>query len=67
MLLKLTSGPLNIIWQICVAYLNNLDDAEYLAYLTDRFDESRPIFFGGDFNSILDPKKEPKLNRYRFI
>ena len=62
LLLKLTSGPLNIAWQLCVAYLDNLDNVDYLNLLTKKFDENLPIFWGGDFNSILDPEKDPKLN-----
>ena len=60
--MKLTSGPLDIAWQVCVAYLDNLDNVEYLNFLTKKFDENLPIFLGGDFNSILDPEKNPKLN-----
>ena len=42
LLLKLTSGPLNIDWQLCVAYLDNIDSVEYLNLLTKKFDGNIP-------------------------
>ena len=62
LLLELTSGPLNLNWQLCVVYLDSSDDVNYLSNLTRTFNPNLPLIFGGDFNSVLDPEKDPKLN-----
>lgn len=62
MLIKFTSGQQQLVWQACVAYLDNNDDSEYLFNLISKFDQKFPLFFGGDLNSVLDPEKDPKKN-----
>ena len=43
-------------------YLDSSDDVNYLSNLTKTFNPNLPLIFGGDFNSVLDPEKDPKLN-----